>query len=66
MADDIVPSGCRWCGVDDRGHYQRYSDVYRATERTPVGWHFYEPPTQHQIRTRMRARRAARKDNHRG
>lgn len=64
MADEIVPSGCRWCGAPHTNHYGFWSEAYRAA--TGNGWHRYVPPTLDQIRDRMRARRAARKDNHRG
>lgn len=46
------PSGCRWCGVPEREHLQRW--------KKPVGWHTWEQPTQEQIKERMHARRAAR------
>ena len=46
------PSGCRWCGVDQREHMQRW--------KPPVGWHQWTPPTQQQTKTRMHARRARR------
>lgn len=48
----IVPSGCRWCGIAQRTHYQRWA--------LGQGVHGYEPPEQWQIKTRMRRRRAAR------
>lgn len=44
-----APSGCRWCGVDEREHMQRW--------KPPVGWHTWEPPTQEQRKERMKARR---------
>ncbi|MEV0379766.1 hypothetical protein [Nonomuraea sp. NPDC050643] len=43
------PSGCRWCGLAQRGHCQRWT---RA-----AGWHGWTPPTQDQIKQRMKARR---------
>ncbi|NRQ31319.1 hypothetical protein HII36_05630 [Nonomuraea sp. NN258] len=43
------PAGCRWCGLAQRDHFQRWS---RA-----AGWHLYIPPTQDQIKERMKARR---------
>jgi hypothetical protein len=46
------PSGCRWCDIGQRFHCQRWT--------SEAGWHGYVPPEQHQIRDRMRARRAAR------
>lgn len=47
------PSGCRWCGVNDREHMQRW--------KPPVGWHKWTPPTLKQRKERMlnRRRRAA-------
>ncbi|GGZ83186.1 hypothetical protein [Streptomyces rubiginosohelvolus] len=44
------PSGCQHCGIDQREHMQRW--------KPPVGWHKWTAPTQDQIKTRMRARRA--------
>jgi hypothetical protein len=44
-----LPSGCRWCGVDEREHMQRF--------KPPVGWHKWEPPTLDQRKERMLARR---------
>ncbi|GHH81592.1 hypothetical protein GCM10018781_64570 [Kitasatospora indigofera] len=46
------PSGCRWCGVDEREHMQRW--------KPPVGWHTWQPPTLDQRKERMRARRSRR------
>lgn len=46
------PSGCRWCGVDLRAHFQRWTDA--------VGWHGWTPPTDAQTKARMLARRADR------
>ncbi|MFI6497143.1 hypothetical protein [Nonomuraea typhae] len=43
------PSGCRWCGLAQRDHFTRWS--------RSVGWHGYSPPTQDQIKQRMKARR---------
>jgi hypothetical protein len=45
-------NGCRWCGIDQRDHMQRW--------KPPVGWHQHEAPTPAQIKARMLARRAAR------
>lgn len=47
-----APSGCRWCGVDEREHMQRW--------KPPVGWHSWEPPTLRQRKERMLARRLRR------
>jgi hypothetical protein len=44
-----APSGCRWCGVDEREHMQRW--------KLPVGWHKWEAPTLEQRKERMIARR---------
>lgn len=43
------PSGCRHCGLDQRDHMQRWT--------TEAGWHTWTPPTDEQIKARMRARR---------
>lgn len=43
------PSGCRWCGVNEREHMQRW--------KPPVGWHKWEAPTLEQRKERMLARR---------
>jgi hypothetical protein len=48
----IVPSACRWCGVERHDHWGRWAD--------PVGWHQYVTPTQEQIKARMLERRTAR------
>lgn len=45
------PSACRWCGIDQREHAQRW--------KPPIGWHKWQPPTQQQIKARMLARRTA-------
>ena len=50
MADDRPPSGCRWCGIGERLHFDRWSD----------GWHVFMPPTDAQIFVRMKRRRQAR------
>lgn len=46
------PSACRWCGVPEREHMQRW--------KPPVGWHKFEQPTRQQIKDRMLARHATR------
>lgn len=43
------PMGCRWCGLDQRPHFQQW--------KPPVGWHTWEQPTQQQIKQRMQDRR---------
>lgn len=48
------PYGCRWCG-EGQGHHGRSYVISR-------GMHSWERPTNAQIKARMRARRAARKD----
>ncbi|MER8233529.1 hypothetical protein [Streptomyces sp. NPDC094049] len=48
----MTPSACRWCGIDQRAHFQQW--------KPPVGWHTYAPPTQGQIKARVIARRTAR------
>lgn len=47
-----VPSSCRWCGVEERYHGQRW--------KPSQGWHRWTQPTTAQIKARMLARRAAR------
>ncbi|PLW73711.1 hypothetical protein C0036_05750 [Streptomyces sp. DJ] len=47
-----APSGCRWCGVDQREHMQRW--------KPPVGWHEWVAPTLEQRKKRMQARRRQR------
>ncbi|MEW1760408.1 hypothetical protein AB0393_28340 [Streptomyces cyaneofuscatus] len=42
------PSACRHCGVPRREHMQRWT--------TRAGWHRWTPPTQQQIKARMKAR----------
>ncbi|MFM9780430.1 hypothetical protein [Streptomyces scabiei] len=51
-APTSAPSGCRWCGLAEREHFQRW---HRAAK-----WHFWTPPTQEQIKQRMWSRRTAR------
>lgn len=45
------PGGCRFCGVDQREHMQRWT--------RGVSWHVWTQPTQEQIKARMLARRTA-------
>ncbi|MGI5281695.1 hypothetical protein ACQEVF_59140 [Nonomuraea polychroma] len=54
MTEQVVaqPSGCRWCGLAQRLHFQRWS---RA-----AGWHGWTAPTQEQIKQRMKDRRTVR------
>jgi hypothetical protein len=47
-----TPSGCRWCGIEEREHFQRW--------KPPIGWHGWTSPTSEQRLERMRARRTAR------
>ncbi|WP_179255771.1 hypothetical protein [Streptomyces sp. SS07] len=49
------PMGCRWCGIDQREHMQQW--------KPPAGWHTWSQPTLEQIKDRMRARRANRKES---
>jgi hypothetical protein len=49
---EITPFGCRHCGIPGRTHYRQW--------KPPVGWHQHTAPTDDQILTRMKARRAAR------
>lgn len=48
------PSGCRWCGIDERQHMQQW--------KPPAGWHQWEQPTTAQRLARMKARRNASKE----
>lgn len=43
------PGGCRWCGVGEREHMQRW--------KPSVGWHKWEAPTLEQRKERMIERR---------
>jgi hypothetical protein len=43
------PNGCRWCGIEDREHFQRW--------KPPVGWHQWVEPTPEQRKERILARR---------
>ncbi|MEV1168573.1 hypothetical protein [Nonomuraea sp. NPDC049784] len=51
MAEQVVaqPNGCRWCGLAQRDHFQRWTPA--------AGWHGWTPPTQEQIKQRMKGRR---------
>lgn len=46
-----VPSGCRWCGQEQRVHGRHW--------RPGKGLHWYEQPTPAQIKARMLACRAS-------
>ena len=46
-----APSGCRWCGVEERVHGRRWLPGR--------GMHGWEQPTQAQVLARMTARRRA-------
>ncbi|WP_242890160.1 hypothetical protein [Actinomadura litoris] len=48
------PSGCRWCGLAEREHLQRWA--------LGAGWHGWTEPTQKQRKARMLARRATNKN----
>lgn len=52
---EYPPSGCRWCGLDRRLHFQRWADE--------AGWHQWEHPATGQIKTRMLERRMRKEDN---
>lgn len=43
------PNGCRWCGIEERNHLQRW--------KPEVGWHQWVAPTSEQRKERMLARR---------
>ncbi|MGX1840538.1 hypothetical protein [Streptomyces diastaticus] len=45
-----VPSSCRWCGLDRRGHGRQYT--------TRAGWHAWQQPGVQQMKARMLARRS--------
>jgi hypothetical protein len=47
-----TPSGCRWCGAPQHGHFRRF-----LPRR---GFHAWTAPMQKQILARMKARRRAR------
>lgn len=50
------PSACRHCGISRRRHdRQTWHTRQRFTEG--VGYHYWTPPTQQQIKERMLARR---------
>lgn len=49
-----VPNGCRWCGIEKPNHVQRHAQF--------VGLHGWVEPTNKQRLTRMKARRANRKE----
>ena len=42
------PNACGLCGIDERPHGLQYTKA--------DGWHEWSPPTQGQIKARMRAR----------
>ncbi len=46
-----APNGCRWCGIDERGHARQWVEE--------TGWHAWAAPTGEQRKARMKARRAA-------
>lgn len=43
------PNGCRHCGIAERGHARQWTEA--------AGWHQWQPPTNAQIKARMKARR---------
>ncbi|MGI5223591.1 hypothetical protein [Actinoallomurus sp. CA-142502] len=48
----MPPSGCRWCGIEDREHAQRWTKL--------AGWHGWMAPLPEQRKARLLALRAAR------
>lgn len=48
----LDPSGCGVCGINARGHFERWA--------SGPGWHRWTEPTNEQRRERMLARRALR------
>jgi hypothetical protein len=50
---EYPPSGCFWCDRGQRVHARQYVGG-------PGGWHEWTPPTDRQIKDRMRVRRANR------
>ncbi|AQS65561.1 hypothetical protein B1H29_37005 [Streptomyces pactum] len=48
----VAPSGCRWCGIEARGHGRQHV--------VGVGWHVWTAPTLQQRKERMLQRRAVR------
>ncbi|MGW4028196.1 hypothetical protein ACWEFL_02570 [Streptomyces sp. NPDC004838] len=49
----VEPQGCGVCGIPKRGHARQWTEA--------AGTHSWQQPTDDQVLTRMRARRAARK-----
>jgi hypothetical protein len=49
------PNGCRWCGIGQYEHAQRWMPE--------VGWHAWAAPTDEQRKARMKARRRSRPEN---
>lgn len=49
-----VPSSCRWCAQEERGHGRRWVPSQ--------GWHTYAQPTLEQMAARIRARNAWNKE----
>jgi hypothetical protein len=47
----VDPNGCRYCGIGEQVHARQWIEE--------SGWHAWEPPTDEQIKDRMKARRAA-------
>lgn len=45
-----TPNGCQYCGIPRREHGRQWTP--------PNGWHHWEPPTQEQIKDRMKVRQA--------
>ncbi|MEU7891728.1 hypothetical protein AB0B45_02560 [Nonomuraea sp. NPDC049152] len=54
MTEQVLaqPNGCRWCGLAQRVHFQRWTPS--------AGWHGWTQPTTNQIKQRMKTRRTLR------
>lgn len=48
----LAPGGCRWCGIEARGHARQWV--------AEAGWHAWTAPTAEQRKERMRGRRSHR------
>jgi hypothetical protein len=46
----VTPGGCRWCGIEARGHGRQWL--------AEVGWHAWVAPTAEQLKERLQRRRA--------
>lgn len=50
---ELAPGGCRWCGIEARGHARQWVPE--------AGWHAWTAPTAEQRKERMRERRRSRR-----